>query len=261
MAYITNNGVRIYYERYGQGPTIVMHHGTTQTLKRWHMCGYVDAFRADYDLILIDPRGHGGSDKPHDPAQYTLEIRVDDVVRVLDDAGVEKATFWGYSDGGRVGYGLAAMAPQRLAALIVGGHPPGAYSAPKNLTVTGDDDPVTFFTKMRQVIGATGEVPPERLKEWYANDLRAIAAALRDEPSLEYVLPTIDVPCLLYAGERDMFFAEIKRCVSTIPKGTFFSVPNMGHPAAFWQKQLVVPHARAFLESVYKPAFDLQPIA
>jgi pimeloyl-ACP methyl ester carboxylesterase len=253
-----SDGVRIYYERIGQGPPVVLHHGSTQTLKRWHMCGYVEALRGRFDLILIDPRGHGGSDKPYDRDAYTLEQRVADVIRVIDEAGVPRVTFWGYSDGGRVGFGLAKYAQHRLDGLIIGGHPPCAYQAPEHLRLNPNDDPEVFVAKLRQVVAGSGPIPPERLQEWLANDFRALAAAIHDEPSLEDVLPQITVPCLLYAGERDMFFAEIKGCVPCIRKASFFSIPNMGHPAGFWQSQTVIPRATAFLDSIYRPAPDLQ---
>src|SRR6476659_7736179 len=101
MPYATNNGFRIYYEREGRGPALVLHAGLTQSLCNWRdYGGYVDALTGDDDLILMDPLGHGGSDKPHDPAAYAYANRVADVLAVLDDAEVARAIFWGYSLGG-----------------------------------------------------------------------------------------------------------------------------------------------------------------
>src|SRR5205085_3116511 len=126
MAYANHNGVRIYYRVIGQGPPLVLQHGFTQTLKRWYLCGYVEMLRQHYRLVLIDPRGHGGSDKPHDPSDYVLSLRVADVLAVLDDLNIQKTIFWGYSTGGRVAFGLARAAPERVSALIIGGHAPSA---------------------------------------------------------------------------------------------------------------------------------------
>jgi len=58
----------------------------------------------DYQLILIDARGHGASDKPHDPEAYRTETMVADVVSVLNDLNIEKAHFLGYSMGGQIGW-------------------------------------------------------------------------------------------------------------------------------------------------------------
>jgi pimeloyl-ACP methyl ester carboxylesterase len=126
-----NDGVRISYQRVGSGPPLVFHHGFSGSRQTWHEHGYVDALKDDFALILLDARGHGASDKPHDPAAYTDEQRVRDVLAVLDDAGIERAIFWGYSMGGHVGYAIARYAPARLRALIIGGmHPYPRDAAP-----------------------------------------------------------------------------------------------------------------------------------
>ena len=124
MPYANHQGICIHYQLDGEGPPLVLQHGFTSSLKHWYRYGYVEALRQDYQLILIDARGHGGSDKPHDPAAYDLSLRAGDVVAVLDDLHLPTAYFWGYSMGGRIGFGLAKYAPERLAALIIGGmHP------------------------------------------------------------------------------------------------------------------------------------------
>ncbi|MET0707731.1 MAG: alpha/beta fold hydrolase [Tardiphaga sp.] len=54
----------------------------------------------DHRLILLDSRGHGESDKPHDPAAYDLGLRALDVLAVLDDLSIRKSDYFGYSLGG-----------------------------------------------------------------------------------------------------------------------------------------------------------------
>ena len=86
MPYADNGSVRIFYQVEGEGPALVLQHGFTESVVDWYETGYVEALRSDYRLILIDARGHGASDKPHDPDAYVLNRRVADVVTVLDDA-------------------------------------------------------------------------------------------------------------------------------------------------------------------------------
>src|SRR5262249_24209739 len=121
MPYTVSSGIRIHYEVEGQGPTLVLQHGFTHNLRRWFLHGYVDVLRNDYELVLVDARGHGSSDKPHNSSAYTLAAHVGDVVAVLDDLNRATATFWGYSMGGRVGFGLAKHAPGRIDAFVIGG--------------------------------------------------------------------------------------------------------------------------------------------
>ena len=114
-----NSGISIHYEVEGTGSALVLQHGFTQCLKDWSECGYVAALRTRYRLILIDARGHGGSDKPYDEGSYALDRLVADVTTVLDAVGVEKAHFWGYSMGGWIGFGMARHAAHRVDALVI----------------------------------------------------------------------------------------------------------------------------------------------
>jgi pimeloyl-ACP methyl ester carboxylesterase len=131
MPYATNDGVRIYYEREGSGPPLVMHIGFSLSHQDWRDWGYIADLNGRYDLLLMDPRGHGASDKPHDPTAYTFDKRVGDVIAVLDHAGIAQATYWGYSMCGWVGYAAAHYAPERFQAFIVGGASPYATNTPE----------------------------------------------------------------------------------------------------------------------------------
>ena len=128
MSYANNGGVRIHFEVEGEGPALVLQHGFTESVQDWYEAGYVEALKSDYRLILIDARGHGASDKPHDPDAYELERRVADVVAVLDGLAIEKAVFWGYSMGGWIGFGTAKYSQERFRALVIGGQHPYARS-------------------------------------------------------------------------------------------------------------------------------------
>ena len=104
MPYANNDGVRIHYKIEGEGPTLILQHGYTMNLERWYQVGYVDALKSHYQLILIDLRGHGASDKPHDRAAYTWPVEVMDVLAVIDDLNISQTMFWGYSRGGGIGF-------------------------------------------------------------------------------------------------------------------------------------------------------------
>jgi pimeloyl-ACP methyl ester carboxylesterase len=91
MPFVTNRDVRIHYETIGNGPALVMHHGTFGSGADFIDLGYVDALKADHQVILLDSRGHGQSDKPHDSNCYDLALRASDVLAVLDELGTRKA--------------------------------------------------------------------------------------------------------------------------------------------------------------------------
>jgi pimeloyl-ACP methyl ester carboxylesterase len=95
MPFARNGNIRIHYETAGTGAALVLHHGTGGSGPDWVDLGYVEALQDRHRLILIDARGHGQSDKPHDPAAYDLPLRAADVVAVLDELGVQHADFLG----------------------------------------------------------------------------------------------------------------------------------------------------------------------
>jgi pimeloyl-ACP methyl ester carboxylesterase len=85
MPYSVNQGVRIHYQIEGDGQPLVLQHGFTDSLEAWYELGYVEGLKTDYRLILIDARGHGASDKPHEPDAYERDRNVADITTVLDD--------------------------------------------------------------------------------------------------------------------------------------------------------------------------------
>jgi pimeloyl-ACP methyl ester carboxylesterase len=93
MAIAVNSGIRIYYEIVGKGSPLVLQHGYSQEGGEWRQFGYVGPLSEKYQVILVDMRGHGQSDKPHDGESYVLRKLVGDIVAVLDAAGIERANF------------------------------------------------------------------------------------------------------------------------------------------------------------------------
>ena len=106
--------MRIHYEVEGRGEPLVIHHGFTSSIETVRLLGYSDSLKESHQVILIDARGHGVSDKPHTPESYGLQTAVNDVLAVLDELGIPKAHFFGYSMGGVIGFAVANFAPERL---------------------------------------------------------------------------------------------------------------------------------------------------
>jgi len=122
MPYADNDGVKIFYKQEGVGPPIVLQHGLAGTHLDWiRFSDYVGTLRENYQLILLDARGRGKSDKLYAPEDYSMEHMVGDITAILDEVGLEKAHFWGYSMGGRIGLAAGVYAPDRFSSLIIGG--------------------------------------------------------------------------------------------------------------------------------------------
>jgi pimeloyl-ACP methyl ester carboxylesterase len=249
MPFVTNQGVRIYYETIGYGPVLVMHHGTFGSGADWIDGGYVDALKADHQLILLDARGHGQSDKPHDPKAYNLALRASDVLAVLDELGIQKADYFGYSLGGWIGFDLARRAPERFGSFIFGAsHPYTEDMQPFRDLMPRDRD--AFAAMIDQVFGS--RLTSAMRTRLLANDLDALRALTQDRESNADALPSMTMPCLLFVGELDPRLPQVRQCASDLPNVTFFSLTECDHIAGAARSDLVIPHLKAFLSKVHR---------
>ena len=127
-AFFDSDGVRIRYVVDGEGEAVVLLHGFTGTAEMWtkkppNRCSVWPELAKHYRVIALDCRGHGKSDRPHDPKQYGLE-NVEDVVRLLDHLKIKKAHVVGYSMGAIIAGRLAVSHPDRLLSVVCGGGVP-----------------------------------------------------------------------------------------------------------------------------------------
>ena len=231
----------------GTGPPLALQHGSFGSGEEWKEFGYTDVLKRDHQLILIDARGHGASDKPHKPVAYDLPSHVEDVTAVLDDLRIPQADYFGYSMGGWIGFGLAKYAPQRFRSLILG----GAHPYPESRQAFREHFPkdlVEFLALVEPVVGPF--MTPAFRTRLLANDLKALSAITQDRPPLADVLPTMHMPCLLFAGEADPVLPRVQECLKSLANATFFSLPECTHMAAWARSELVLPHVSSFLRGV-----------
>ena len=250
MPYADNEGIRIHYQTEGKGPPLVLQHWSLATMDSWYDYGYVSALKNDYRLGLLDARGHGASDKPHRPEAYELKKRVEDIVAVLDDLGIAQADFFGYSMGGWIGFGVARYAPERFRSLIIGGQHPYAQNMDglRQLVRYGvENGPEAFVAMWEESFGTLSSKTRERM---LAYDYEALLAVAQDRASLEAVLPTMRMPCLLYVGEMDEIHPLAKECARQIANATFVTLPGLDHGEAIRRSDEVLPHVKRFLAAV-----------
>jgi pimeloyl-ACP methyl ester carboxylesterase len=244
MASSTTHSPRIHYEVEGRGEPLVLHHGHADSLDAWREAGYADRLARTHLLILVDARGHGGSEKPHDPDAYSLERRAADVVAVLDDLGLPAAHYCGYSLGGWVGLGLARDHPARFRSFAIGGAQPyGQSMEPYRAILRGG---MTAWIGVLEEMA--GPLPPATAARLRRNDVAALRASFaRDRPDISAALPAVAVPCLLFAGEADPLAPLVRRCAEELPRATFRALPGLNHIATFRRSDLLLPRLTRFL--------------
>jgi pimeloyl-ACP methyl ester carboxylesterase len=116
--FFDSNGVRIRYVVAGSGEPIILVHPFAANAEIWEPL--VKDLSQNYQLIAMDCRGHGKSEKPHDPKQYGIEM-VNDVVRLMDHLGIKKSIIIGYSMGGSIGMKMLTEHPDRIRMAVIGG--------------------------------------------------------------------------------------------------------------------------------------------
>jgi len=256
VPYANSEGVRIHYEVDGAEVPLVLLHGLSWSLEWWHELGYAQALKGLYQLILIDARGHGRSDKPHTPDAYGLALDVADTIAVLDDLRVEKAHFLGYSMGGRIGFGLAKSAPERFRSFVIGGS--GADEVDPGQPDLWADEMIKFLKN-----GIDAWVAPwgQLFGPWMTSDLKARGLAndaealiarrsRREWIGLADALPTMATPSLLFVGEDDGALASARKAAQVMSNATLVSLPGLDHFRAVCRVDLVMPHILRFLAEV-----------
>ncbi|MDE2780665.1 MAG: alpha/beta hydrolase [Chloroflexota bacterium] len=259
MPFSLNGRVRTWYRTEPRsGPDsgaastpLLLAHGFMQSSEDWAEAGYVESLQQYRPLILVDFRGHGKSDKPHDSAEYGMELLVPDLVKVLDQLGEETVDFLGYSFGAWVGFGFARFAPERLRCLALGGmHPYVRDPYPLNRRIER-------FSSARDAIAAGGrhaDLIPDQVKAQFAdNDVEALISlttAIRDSEGFEEALDSLEAPGLVYAGEEDPAYPLARKCVEGHEGLKFVSLPGLGHMEAWESSEVALPHIIRFLEEV-----------
>ena len=264
-----DDGVRIYYEVEGSGPPLLLAHGATMNLTRWRSSGYDVEFRDEYQVIMIDARGHGRSEKPHDPHSYVISKHVSDVITVLDELAIENAHYCGYSMGGRTGYFLGRFAPDRVRSLIIMGSNPLPRSPAENPGADYQNGMGAYIENLERNAGA---LAPEIKASMLANDGQALVAAaqgneIRPRPesgrfgnlgmpsqreglSIADDLSLMTMPCLIIAGDREPGYPEAQLTTEALPNARFVALKGYGHVGLMMHTDLLFPELHEFLRAI-----------
>jgi pimeloyl-ACP methyl ester carboxylesterase len=113
----TADGRTLAYRRLGSGPTLVCHPGGPGFSSRY--LSNVAGLDEELELVLLDPRGTGGSDPAPDPRAYAIADYADDLEELREHLGLERMALLGHSHGGVVATEYAARHPERVERLIL----------------------------------------------------------------------------------------------------------------------------------------------
>lgn len=256
MSYATSSdGVRIYYTSAGQGEPLILSHGMTHTWESWEDLGYIDALKSNFQLILIDSRGHGQSDKPHGSAAYSMTQQVDDVMAVANDFGIDRFHFFGYSLGALIGFQLAVTAGERVQSLVAYGGDPYApfpeYRAGVGRDIEILHQGMKTWVDLMDDIGVFSQYPNAearkgRLLSADADALAAAITASTENPGVGDALARITMPTLLIVGQHEGCNDVARKAAQELPLADFVSVAGLRHSMV--HAKIILPYVSAFFE-------------
>jgi pimeloyl-ACP methyl ester carboxylesterase len=270
MKALLRSGIRIHWQRVGEGPDVVMVHGLTGNLAVWHL-HIVPALRDRFRILTYDMRGHGYSDTP--PSGYDPDSMASDLLELLDALGIERPAIVGHSYGADIALYFAARYPERLREAIA-----IEPALPALEELRAHDGWVGWSYWVAALEGAGVTVPPER-----RSDLRWLMLATADLPMQwgplqglprdpkpflrlvdETTLPedyrhvgtltleritSIETPVTLMCGERSAFIETFEHLRERLPNVHPILLPRTewGHFGPLEQPQLVAEQIAARL--------------
>ncbi|MCC2110819.1 MAG: alpha/beta hydrolase, partial [Hyphomicrobiales bacterium] len=201
--------------------------------------------RAGYRVVAFDNRGHGGSEKSHDPARYGAPLMAEDARRLLDHLSIERADVIGYSMGARITAFLALAHPDRVRSAVFGGLGMGMIEG------VGPPEPIIAALeaeKLSEIKDPAGR-PFRLFAERTGSDRKALAACMRSsrvQLSVEDV-GKLRMPVLVAVGTRDTVAGSASRLAALIPGAEYLDIPNRDHMLSVGDK-VFIARVLEFLE-------------
>ncbi len=260
------NGVELAYDDHGVGRAIIFLHAFPLNRGMWEY--QVKALLAEqrFRLITLDWRGFGESQINGDVT--SMETLADDLVALMDQLGIERATLCGLSMGGYVAFAFLRRYPHRISGLILSDTKPEAdgKEAKVNraqlaeLAMEQGADAVASLQIPRLLAAQTLQQTPDvelRVRQMvHAATPLGIAAASRGmalRPDSSDLLAHIRCPTLVLAGQYDSVTpaAQAQLWAGHIPNAQFVLIAQAGHLANIEQPQAFTETVRYFLLSAF----------
>jgi pimeloyl-ACP methyl ester carboxylesterase len=236
MQSFRHDGIDIAFLDEGEGDPVVLIHGFASTAAvNWVYPGWVTTLtRAGRRAIALDNRGHGGSSKLYDPADYHSAKMGEDARALLDHLGIARADVIGYSMGARIAAFLALAEPARLRSVVFGGlgkHLVDGVGLPESIA---DALEAPSLAAVSDPQGRTFRAFAEQTR----SDLRALAACIRG--SRQTLTPAevgaIRMPALVAVGTKDVVAGPARDLAELLPNGQALDIPGRDHMLAVGDK-------------------------
>jgi pimeloyl-ACP methyl ester carboxylesterase len=253
--YVPVNGIKVYYEVYGEGKPVVLVHGAFYTIQmNWGQL--IPELSKTRKVIAIEMQGHGHT--PYSDRKLAIPTLASDVEGVMNYLKIDSADIVGYSMGGSVAYQLTIQSPKRVRKLVIisstyksGGWLPQVTNAFKNFKPE-------FFTNS-PMKAAYDAVAPDKTK-WTKFLEQMIAFAGTPFDMGDANISKITLPVLLISGDNDgldkieliktyqLLGGAVSADLGPMPKSHLAIVPSQGHVSLMMQTKTILGYLDGFLK-------------
>jgi pimeloyl-ACP methyl ester carboxylesterase len=216
--YVFLNGVKLYYEIYGNGEPLVLLHGNGGNIEGLKY--QIEYFSKEYKVIAMDCRGRGKSELGKEPLTYMQ--MTEDVVSLLDHLSLESAYIIGRSDGGIIGLLLGIYYPQKVKKVAAF----GANLWPGKTALYPQEVDLTIRTRKQ-----AEEMLEKNDKSQDWNLIKQRFSLMETQPDITAdQLKKIGVPVLVLSADRDLILEEHTLFIyRNIPKANLCIFPGETH--------------------------------
>jgi len=226
------DGVRLAYNVTGEGEPVLLVHGFASSREQnWGSTGWIDRLaRAGYRVVSFDFRGHGHSNKPHDPAAYGQRL-LDDMLTVMQATGIEAPYVMGYSMGAILSIRFLVLYPERVRKLVAAGIGDNYFGEASDwgekvaAAMLTDDPQAIEDDEARKFRLFGGQKGKDRIA------LAACVRASRPRCTPEELKAAIK-PVLVVAGETDTLVRSPFPLAASFGNGRAVMLPNKDHMTA-----------------------------
>jgi pimeloyl-ACP methyl ester carboxylesterase len=244
--YAPVNGLQLYYEVHGTGGTpLVLLHGGGSTIET-SFGQVLPSLAKTRQVIAFEQQGHGRTadilERP-----FTFEQSADDAAALLRYLRIEKADFFGFSNGGSIALQIAIRHPELVRKLVVAsamfkrdGLPPGFWESMKHAT------PLSMPAELRDAYLRVAP-HPEQLATFHDKSAKRMLE-FKDWPSES--IRSIDAPTLVLTGDADVVRPEhAVEMFRLLPHGQLAVLPDADHAAVMNRADLLLKIVPAFLDA------------
>ncbi|MEZ4802314.1 MAG: alpha/beta hydrolase [Gelidibacter sp.] len=253
--YAPVNGIKVYYEVYGEGSPIILLHGAFYTIDlNW--AALIPELSKNRKVIALEFQGHGHS--PISDRKLSITNLANDVKGVMDYLNIDRADVAGFSMGGSVAYQFAVQNPERLKHLVIIS---STYKTDGWLPIvnSGFEEFKPELFDNTPLKTAYEAVAPDKTK-WtpFLEQMFVFAEEPFDVGDAN--IASITAPVLLISGDNDgldkielmktyqLLGGNVSADLEPMPKSQLAVVPSQGHVSLMMQTKTILAYMESFLK-------------